>query len=90
VSWRDQARCRAEDPEIFYDPTQVARARELCAACPVRTECLGYVQDHRDDWGIWGGLTPAERRRLPRSANAARLLGALKGFRASPAVRGAA
>jgi WhiB family redox-sensing transcriptional regulator len=39
--------------------------------CPVRAECLGYALEHQERYGIWGGLSERERRRLTREAEAA-------------------
>lgn len=38
------------------------RVVELCASCPVQTECAAYAIAGRENFGVWGGLTPAERR----------------------------
>lgn len=66
VSWQDQANCRGVDPDIFFplpkDVPAERTAKAVCAACPVRSECLDYALDHRMDSGIWGGLTEKERR----------------------------
>lgn len=42
---------------------QVATARSYCFGCPVQTECLVYALHGDEDFGIWGGFTPEERRR---------------------------
>lgn len=66
--WRDLAECRGVDPDLFF-PTRgesIATARATCAACPVRTECLEYAIEHREKFGIWGGLSERERRRIRR------------------------
>jgi WhiB family redox-sensing transcriptional regulator len=73
--WRHRARCRGEDPELFF-PTgtagpveaQVQAAKAVCAACPVRGECLAWALDAGSDadYGVWGGLDEAERRTLRR------------------------
>ena len=40
---------------------EISRAKEVCATCPVRRDCL---QDGlSEEWGIWGGFTRAERER---------------------------
>ena len=67
-SWRDQARCRGVDPEIFH-PTEEddgAEAKVICAVCPVREPCLEHAITHREKQGVWGGLDERERRRLVR------------------------
>ncbi|MFD2024108.1 WhiB family transcriptional regulator [Promicromonospora aerolata] len=67
ASWRD-ASCLTEDPEIFFAGGGVSRkAKKICQSCPVRDQCLelGLLNDER--FGIWGGLTRAERKALKRS-----------------------
>ena len=73
--WRQRAACRDEDPELFFPLSeigpgthQVARAKAVCASCPVRAECLGYALDNGLDHGIFGGTTESERRTLRRRA----------------------
>ena len=39
-------------------------AKRICADCPVRQECLDYAMRVHEPFGIWGGLTEAERRQL--------------------------
>ncbi|MBW0090622.1 WhiB family transcriptional regulator [Pseudonocardia sp. KRD-184] len=68
--WRHDAECADVDPEIFY-PLDLAPygpavtvAREICAGCPVRLDCLLDVMAGEDParrWGITAGLTPDER-----------------------------
>ena len=41
-----------------------ARAKRICATCPVRRDCLGYALRIREPHGIWGGLNEVERRQL--------------------------
>nr|WP_116708825.1 WhiB family transcriptional regulator [Actinomycetospora cinnamomea] len=65
VDWRHSARCRDEDPEaLFVQGAQQRDAREVCKACPVRTECLAHALDNRIRFGVWGGMTERERRAL--------------------------
>jgi WhiB family redox-sensing transcriptional regulator len=64
----DDAACRAVGTEVFF-PTSEAQATEakaICAACPVREECLEYALATRPGDGVFGGLTAAERHRLIR------------------------
>ena len=67
-SWRDQARCRGVDPEIFHpsDEDDGADAKAICAECPVREPCLEYALTYRIDHGVWGGASERERRRILR------------------------
>ena len=65
VDWRHAARCRDEDPEtLFVQGARQRDAREVCRACPVRTECLAHALDNRIRFGVWGGMTERERRAL--------------------------
>lgn len=71
--WRQSAACRDEDPELFFPVSdmgpgaqQTARAKAVCARCPVREQCLDYAVENGLDHGIFGGLTERERRDLMR------------------------
>lgn len=73
VDWFSAAACRAEDPELFFPPTtrgpsvvQAARAKSVCAGCPVRVRCLNLALENGLDYGIFGGYTEHERRALLR------------------------
>jgi WhiB family redox-sensing transcriptional regulator len=67
-SWRLEAGCRWVDPDLFF-PISVSgrggeeadRAREVCARCPVRSECLDFALRTRQMHGVWGGTTAEER-----------------------------
>jgi WhiB family transcriptional regulator, redox-sensing transcriptional regulator len=79
--WRARAACRDEDPELFFPigssgPAalkQIAAAKAICAQCPVREACLRFALDTGQDYGIWGGLTEDERRRMRRRERTAAL-----------------
>jgi len=61
VSWQQEAACLGRTARFFLD-VFVPLARATCAGCPVRVECQ---QEHLgEEWGVWGGLTAAERRRV--------------------------
>ncbi|MHC1563311.1 WhiB family transcriptional regulator [Actinomycetospora sp. C-140] len=65
TDWRHSARCRDEDPDtLFVQGAQQRDVREVCKACPVRTECLAHALDNRIRFGVWGGMTERERRAL--------------------------
>lgn len=69
--WRHRAGCRDQDPELFFplpgDERGVAAAKRVCRrACPVTNACLEYALSAGEDHGVFGGLTPEERRRLAR------------------------
>ena len=64
--WQDEAACKPEDTSIFFstDPELVAKAKAVCATCPVTSRCLEFAL-HNQVWeGIFGGLTPDEREAL--------------------------
>lgn len=44
--------------------SEVAKARELCTGCPVRRDCLTDALRRGESWGVWGGFTAAERKRM--------------------------
>lgn len=70
--WMNHAACRGTDPEAYFPEKgqSTADAKKVCSGCPVRAECLLDALDRRDAWGIWGGLSVNERRRLDRSGAA--------------------
>lgn len=68
--WQELAACKGRDTDAWfpapYDRRAIAAVKRVCAACPVREQCLAEaVRDHVDV-GVWGGLTVDERRRLRR------------------------
>lgn len=68
--WQDQALCAQTDPEAFFPEKggSTREAKRICQACAVRDECLEYALEHDERFGIWGGLSDRERRRLKRQA----------------------
>ncbi|WP_219460340.1 WhiB family transcriptional regulator [Nonomuraea rhizosphaerae] len=67
ITWLRRGACRSSDPELFFplapSAVQEARAKAVCATCQVLTECRAYALTAGEAEGIWGGLTPQERRR---------------------------
>ncbi|MEV4562451.1 WhiB family transcriptional regulator [Nonomuraea sp. NPDC049419] len=67
IGWLRRGACRTSDPDLFFPlaptPPQEARAKAICAGCQVVEECRAYALDAGESEGIWGGLTPEERRR---------------------------
>jgi WhiB family transcriptional regulator, redox-sensing transcriptional regulator len=62
--WYDDAACQGLGFQEFFDAEQLTAAREICSSCPVRAKCLQFAIDNGITAGIWGGLTPLERRRV--------------------------
>ncbi|PMD06669.1 WhiB family transcriptional regulator [Brevibacterium paucivorans] len=68
VAWQDQALCAQTDPEAFFPEKggSTREAKRVCASCEVRSECLEYALANDERFGIWGGLSERERRRLKK------------------------
>jgi WhiB family redox-sensing transcriptional regulator len=64
--WTAQALCFGADPEDFFPPgdAPATEAQDICAACPVRGQCLAYAVTAGEPFGIWGGLDPQQRHTL--------------------------
>lgn len=69
--WVDQALCAQVDPEIFFPDKggSTREAKAVCRECQVRLQCLEYALANSDRFGIWGGVTERERRKLKREAS---------------------
>ncbi|MCA1840759.1 MAG: WhiB family transcriptional regulator [Actinomycetota bacterium] len=69
--WQGKARCLEVDPEIFFPERggSSKAARNVCGDCPVRVECLKYALSNREQFGIWGGTSERERRKLRKLAS---------------------
>ncbi len=74
--WQTAGLCRTTDPEEFFPGdaergrrrlTREARAKALCAKCPVRKACLEHAMAVHEPYGVWGGTTPEERADLRRA-----------------------
>jgi WhiB family redox-sensing transcriptional regulator len=65
-TWQERALCAQTDPEAFFPEKggSTRPAKSVCLACPVRAECLEYALDNDERFGVWGGLSEQERRRL--------------------------
>ena len=65
-SWRLDALCAETDPEAFFPEKggSTREAKRVCTGCDVRAECLEYALSNDERFGIWGGLSERERRRL--------------------------
>ena len=68
--WQERALCAQTDPEAFFPEKggSTREAKRICSGCEVRAECLEYALIHDERFGIWGGLSERERRRLKRKA----------------------
>ena len=70
LMWQDKALCAEVDPEAFFPEKggSTRPAKLVCRGCEVRAECLEYALEHEDvgRFGIWGGTSERERRRMKR------------------------
>ncbi len=66
--WVLEAKCLDADPEAFFPEKggSTREAKRICSACPVRNECLEHALANDERFGIWGGLSERERRRMKR------------------------
>jgi WhiB family redox-sensing transcriptional regulator len=71
--WQLEGRCRSMEVSTFFVPDYTSRdvrrgregdAHAICLRCPVRPECAAHALFAGERYGIWGGFTEAERRRL--------------------------
>ena len=65
-AWRLNALCAETDPEAFFPEKggSTREAKRVCSGCEVRAECLEFALANDERFGIWGGLSERERRRL--------------------------
>ncbi len=70
AGWQEAALCAQTDPEAFFPEKggSTREAKRICIGCTVKAECLEFALDHDERFGIWGGLSERERRRLKRAA----------------------
>ena len=69
-TWRSHARCRDEDPSLFFHPDgergkarvrRQGQAKSVCATCPVTRQCAEHALAYQEAFGIWGGLSEEDR-----------------------------
>lgn len=61
-------------PDLFFGDsaagaahTDIRMAKTLCQQCPITNECLTYALEAKEEWGVWGGMSTQERKRLKRN-----------------------
>lgn len=72
--WQERGRCKTDrsvDPRIFFPEgdeatAQSFAAKRVCAKCPVRELCLQYALDENIKYGVWGGTSYNDRRKIKR------------------------
>ena len=71
-SWTEEANCKGADADLFFPErgASTRKAKAICRACTVQGECLEYAVQNSEKFGIWGGLSERERRRVKRQREA--------------------
>lgn len=74
LSWQDYANCRGADADLFFPDrgASTRKAKAICQECEVRLECLDYAVRMGEKFGIWGGMSERERRRIRRQRTVTR------------------
>lgn len=72
-SWEAWAECRGMNPDLFFGdelsgPDVYGPAKRVCSGCRVRDDCLEFAVEHGLSFGVWGGLSPKERRQARKVA----------------------
>jgi len=66
--WQERSACYGLDPEVFFPTTEeeAGLALSYCGVCPVKAVCLAWALQNGERYGVWGGTTEQQRRRLIR------------------------
>jgi WhiB family transcriptional regulator, redox-sensing transcriptional regulator len=70
LAWQSDSLCAQTDPEAFFPEKggSTRDAKKICGSCEVRMHCLEYALENDERFGIWGGLSERERRKLRKRA----------------------
>jgi WhiB family transcriptional regulator, redox-sensing transcriptional regulator len=70
LAWQADALCAQTDPEAFFPEKggSTRDAKRICSGCEVKAQCLDYALANDERFGIWGGLSERERRKLKKRA----------------------
>ncbi len=68
TSWQESSNCLGVDPDLFFPErgASTKEAKEVCRGCIVRNDCLEFALANGEKFGIWGGMSERERRRIRR------------------------
>lgn len=71
LPWATEAKCLNADPDVFFPEKggSTREAKRICGECGVRVECLEYALESEERFGIWGGMSERERRKLKKVAS---------------------
>lgn len=70
--WQQDSACHGMDPDIFFPErgSSTKEAKSICATCPVADQCLDYALMNGEKFGIWGGKSERERRKIRKDRTA--------------------
>jgi WhiB family redox-sensing transcriptional regulator len=70
LAWQTDSLCAQTDPEAFFPEKggSTRDAKRICTSCEVKAQCLEYALKNDERFGIWGGLSERERRKLRKQA----------------------
>ena len=73
LAWQDLANCRGADPDLFFPErgASTRTAKSICRGCSVQAECLEFAIVSSEKFGIWGGLSERDRRKIRRERQVA-------------------
>jgi len=70
TEWTEEAACAGHPTNVFFvdvgQSSNIPTAKAICRSCPVQKPCLDYALRQKEEFGIWGGATPAERENILR------------------------
>jgi WhiB family redox-sensing transcriptional regulator len=66
MAWQDFANCRGADPDLFFPErgASTRTAKSICRECTVQDQCLEFAIVSSEKFGIWGGMSERERRKI--------------------------
>jgi WhiB family redox-sensing transcriptional regulator len=73
IEWQEEAVCAQTDPEVFFPEKggSVREAKKVClGGCAVKEQCLNFALTNDEKFGVWGGLTERERRKIYKQRKA--------------------
>ncbi|MDX1690512.1 MAG: WhiB family transcriptional regulator [Acidimicrobiia bacterium] len=73
MAWQDDANCKGANADLFFPErgASTRTAKAICGECRVRAECLDFAIETGEKFGIWGGMSERERRKVRRERQAA-------------------
>jgi WhiB family redox-sensing transcriptional regulator len=73
LAWQDYSNCAGADADLFFPErgASTRKAKAICNACQVKAECLEFAIQQSEKFGIWGGLSERERRRIRKERSIA-------------------